>query len=289
MRIALGVFGILLVFSAGCGDGGGSSGGIPSFSPVPPVGNDPVDVFTEVPRAAAASGAVDEATQAATHVILDPFTEGKASDAPHVFLSPAEFEFTSHIEKEIDFDSEGPSGNDRFPNLSGILLITVDGTLQGTWLAGTATYSVLAEAGTDITRVDPDTEIEVLIPEGSSWSFSLEVAWEVTDGQNWSVTSVATKSITLEGLTVTDGDVVTTVSVTGERMVTTSIAKVEGEIEKERTIEGSFTIVIDDGTDTVTLEIGFNEDGLIVVTIGDEEFGPFTRQEFLEFFGTQFA
>jgi hypothetical protein len=291
MRIALSVVGVLLAFSTGCGDGGGSGGGFEAVTPIVTGGggNDDIDVFTEVPRAAAASGAVDLATEAATNVILDPLTGGEATGAPHVFLAPAEFEFTAHIEKEIDLDSEGRSGNDRFPNVSGTLLITVDGSLQGTWLSGEATYSVMVEAGTDIAAVDPGTEIEVLIPEGASWSFSLAVTWEVTDSQNWVVIAVATKTVDLDGLVVTDGEVETTVSITGGREITTGIARVEGQIVKEREIEGSFTIVIDDGEDSVTLEIGFDEDGLIVVTIGDEEFGPFTRQEFREFFGTQFA
>jgi hypothetical protein len=116
------------------------------------------------PTAAAAADAVDLATQATTNVILDPFTDGEASGAPHAFLAPPSFEFTSHVEFEIDLDSAGRNGNDRFPNVSGTLLVTVDGLLQGTWMSGEASYSVMTEAGTDIVAVSPDSGIETVIP-----------------------------------------------------------------------------------------------------------------------------
>jgi hypothetical protein len=88
---------------------------------------------------------------------------------------------------------------------------------------------------------------------------------------------------------VTDGDAVLEVSVTGGRQISKGIAKIEGEVVFERAIEGSFTITIDDGNAVTTVVIEFDNEGLIRVTIGDEEFGPFTPQEFREFFGCDFV
>ena len=282
MKTTRALWAVLLGFAVGCG-GEGSVGGLPI-----PVSTDPepVSQVFQVPRAAAAADAVDLATQAATDVILDGFTGGDATDAPTPFLSPANFEFTSHVEFEIDLDSQGRKGNDRFPHASGLLLVTVDGSLQGTWLSGEASYSVLVAAGSDITITDPSDGPVTTIPGGSSWAFVLVVTWEITDSQNWIVIATATKAIDVQGLVVTDGDTTVTVSVVGAREVVSAIAKIDGEIVRERSIAGSFTITIDDGANTVEVILEFDNEGLILVTIGDEQFGPFTRQEFRDFLAT---
>lgn len=273
----------LLALSAGCGSDGGSSGilgGDPIVpDPVPTVGSQAY----QVPRAAAAAGAIDLATQASTNLVLDEFTGGEASGAPKAFLSPADFSFSWSVQWEIDLDAQRPNGDDRFPNISGLLLVSVEGTLQGTWMAGDASFAVSVEAGSDIAAVDPDSGVETLIPQGSSWSYSLAVTWEFTDSQNWIVVATATTAVSIDGLVVTDGDQVTTISITGGREVITAIAKVDGEIVKERSVSGSFTITIDDGQNVVEVLIEFDADGLILVTIGDEQFGPFTPEEFRAF------
>ena len=282
MKTSPAILALVLALASGCGgDGGGGGDLLPAVIPPPPA--PVVSQAQNVPTAAAVADAVDTTTQAVTHVILDPFTQGEASGVTHPFLAPPSFEFTSHVEFEIDLDSTGKNGNDRFPNVSGTLLVTVDGLLQGTWLSGEASYSVMIEVGSDVTAVDPGTDIETLIPQGSSWSYALAVTWDITDSQNWIVIATATKAIAIEGLTVTDGDAVTTVGISGGRQVTTAIAKVDGVVARERTVEGSFTITIDDGQAVVEVLIEFDADGLILVTIGDEQFGPFTPAEFRAF------
>ena len=109
------------------------------------------------------------------------------------------------------------------------------------------------------------------------------MTWDITDSQNWLVVATSTKAIDIQGLTVTEGDVVTTVGISGGREVVTAIAKIDGEVAKERTITGSFTVTIDDGQNVVEVLIEFDADGLILVTIGDEQFGPFTPAEFRAF------
>ena len=275
---------------AGCGGESGSSGGGFAAAPIIPTGGgDSTSQAFQVPRATAASNAVDLATEAVANTILDPHTQGEATGGPHTYLTWGEFEFTSHVEREIDLDATRPNGDDRFPNVSGTVLITVDGLLSGTWLVGEASYAVMIEAGTDITSVDPESGVEALIPAGSTWTCALGVTWEITDQQNWIVVGTSTKAVSLDGLVVTDGDVETTVSVNGGREVTRAIARIDGEIVREDSVEGSFTITIDDGVDVATVVIEFDAEGLILVTIGDEQFGPFTREEFIEFFNAEFA
>jgi hypothetical protein len=279
---------VLWGLAVGCGGEGGGGGGI---LPGIPVSTDPVPASQafQVPRAAAAEGAVEVATEAATNSILDLHTQGAASGEPQPFLSPPSFEFTSHVEFDIDLDAQGRAGNDRFPNASGVIHVVTDGLLQGTWMSGEASYSLVISAAGDVTVTDPGAGTVTLIPDGSSWTCALEVTWDVTDSQNWLVVATATKAIELEGLTVTEGDVVTTVSVVGARQVTTGIAKVDGVVVKEKTVEGSFTITVDDGSVQVTVLIEFTSDGLILATVGGEQFGPFTPEEFREFFGNLFV
>lgn len=290
MRISLAGLCAALVLSAGCGgEGGGSGGLLPEIVPAPVPVPQALPAEVQVPRAAAASGAVELATQATTNVILDPFTHGESSGVATPFLSPPEFEFTSHVEFEIDLDSVGKNGNDRFPNVSGILLVTVDGLLQGTWMAGEASYSVMIETGSEVVAVDPDSGVEAAIPQGATWSHSLGVTWEITDSQDWVVVATSTKAVDVQGIVVTDGDDVVSVGVSGGREVISGFARIDGELFTERQISGSITVSIDDGQNAVEVLIEFQNDGLILVTIGDEQFGPFTPQEFREFFQLLFA
>src|SRR5688572_22592406 len=257
MRHTLAVTAAVLVALSGCGGESGSSGGGLVGGPILDTDGGSESQAFQVPRAAAASGAVDLASEAVTNTLMDTFTYGEATGGPHVYQSWAEFEFTSHVEREIDFDAVRPNGDDRFPNISGMVLITVDGLLAGTWLMGEASYSVMIETVSDVTAVDPQSGIESMIPEGSSWTCTVGLTWEITDAQNWLVVGTTTKAVSLDGLVVTDGDVVTTVSVNGGREVTSAIAKIDGEIVRERSIEGSFTITIDDGEDVATVVLEF--------------------------------
>jgi hypothetical protein len=289
MRHTFAITAAILLALSGCGGDSGSSGGGLGGTAALPTGGGPGSQAFQVPRATAASNAVDLATEAVANTILDTHTQGEATGGPRTYLTWGEFEFTYQVDREIDLDATRPNGDDRFPNVSGTVLITVEGLLSGTWLVGEASYAVMIEAGTDIISIDPESGVEALIPAGSSWTCSLGVTWEITDPQNWIVVGTSTKAISLDGLVVTDGDVETTVSVNGGREVTRAIARIEGEIVREDSIEGSFTITIDDGVDVATVIIEFDADGLIVVTIGDEVFGPFTREEFIEFFNAEFA
>jgi hypothetical protein len=275
---------LVLLTAAGCGDGGSSGGS--TIIPAPVSGASAFQI-EQVPVATAASTAVEQATSATTHVILDGFTDGDATEAPHVFLAPPTFEFTSSVEWEIDFDSLNRNGQDRFPNLTGTVLLTAQGVLSGTWLAGEASYTVQVEVLTDVEATHPGTDVVTVIPAGALWSYSLVVTWDITDAQNWVVTANSSRSIIIEDLTVTDGDLVKTIDITGTREVATTITKENGEVTRVRVVSGSATITVDDGTEVTTIVLEFLEDGTILVTVNDEEFGPFTPAEFRAFFGCE--
>jgi hypothetical protein len=179
------------------------------------------------------------------------------------------------------------NGQDRFPNLTGTVLLTAQGVLSGTWLAGEASYTVQVEVLTDVEATHPGTDVVTVIPAGALWSYSLAVTWDITDAENWVVTANSSRSIIIEDLTVTDGDLVKTIDITGTREVATTISKENGDVTRDRVVSGSVTITVDDGTEVTTIVLEFLEDGTILVTINDEEFGPFTPAEFRAFFGCE--
>src|SRR5262245_9247149 len=124
MRQLLAALAAVSAFVSGCGgEGGGSVAGAPGPDPGPVV----LPAALLVPRAASASGTVGLVLQAATDVILDPLTHGEVIGTTRSFLSPHKFTGSSHDEFEVDLDALNKGGHDRFPHVSGTLLVTLDG------------------------------------------------------------------------------------------------------------------------------------------------------------------
>lgn len=286
MRNLLAALGAASALFSGCGgEGGGSGGGAQGPDPVPAV----LPATVLVPRAASAGGAAGLVVLSATDVILDPLTHGEAISTTRSFLSPHKFEGPSHDEFEIDLDALNKGGQDRFPHVSGVILVTLDGLVQGTRSGGEASCSALLEAGTEIVAVDPQSGVEAVLSPGALWSCLLDVTWEFTDPENGIIIATQTSAISIASIVVTDGDDVVTVGVAGGREVVLAIAKVDGQVIQERQIQGALTITIDDGRAPVEVVIEFQNDGLILVTIGAGSFGPLTEPEFRKFFRVEFV
>jgi hypothetical protein len=200
----------------------------------------------------------------------------------------ASFSFSSSLSLTIDLDAQDAAGNDRFPNATGVIELTADGTIEGTIASGEATYAVLVTAGTDLVFTNPETGATATIPQDSFWSWMLTITWSRTDSMNWSVVSTAEVAVQISGMILDDGSTTFTVDVEGSRTVVCTLERVDGELSHSRTIEGTLTVVIDDGVtvNTIVIEIqGFNQ---FLVTINGEEFGPLTAAEVRALFDTQF-
>jgi hypothetical protein len=276
-----------LALLAGCGAESGGGGAGMSVG----AGSGPSQVLL-VQQASNAGHAVDQATQIANDVIIGGATGSSTSTGPggsSIFMAPAaSFSFSSSLSLTIDLDAQDAAGNDRFPNATGVIELTADGTIEGTIASGEATYAVLVTAGTDLVFTNPETGATATIPQDSFWSWMLTITWSRTDSMNWSVVSTAEVAVQISGMILDDGSTTFTVDVEGSRTVVCTLERVDGELSHSRTIEGTLTVVIDDGVtvNTIVIEIqGFNQ---FLVTINGEEFGPLTAAEVRALFDTQF-
>ncbi|HTF56992.1 MAG TPA: hypothetical protein VK661_07140 [Planctomycetota bacterium] len=293
MRTSLRSFVILaagLALLAGCSGATGGGGGL-GVIPVAPVSSGPSQVLL-VQQASNAGHAVDQATQIANDVIIGNSTGSSTSTAPggaSVFQYPAySFSFSSSFSLTIDLDGQNAAGNDRFPNATGVIDLTAEGSISGTLASGEATYSVVVTASTDLVFTNPETGATATIPQGSFWSWMLTIDWTRTDSNNWSVVSTAVVAVSVDNMILDDGSTTFTVDVDGSRTVVCTLERVDGVLSNSRTIEGTLTVVIDDGVtvNTIVIEIqGFNQ---FMVTINGEEFGPLTAAEVRALFDAQF-
>jgi hypothetical protein len=280
----------ILSLLAGCGGDGGGGGGIGGIGVAPPPSGTSQVVLVQ--QASNAGRAIDQATQIANDCILGAATGASTSSGPggsSVFMTPAvSFSFSSSWSLTIDLDGVDGAGNDRFPDATGVIDVTAEGTVEGTIEAGEANYAVLVTATTDLVFTNPETGATATIPEGSFWSWTLNITWSRTDSMNWSVVATAVVEVGINDMILDDGVTTFTVDVAGSRTVVCTLERVDGELSHTRTIEGTLTITIDDGAsvNTVVIEIlGFNQ---YMVTINGEEFGPLTAAEVRALFDAQF-
>lgn len=248
----------LLALPAGCRDDDDDSG--------------PTDqqVFL-VQNSSAASGAVGQVVEAANAEII-----GAAAPS---------FNLSASVDVVLDLDSADANGHDRFPNASGLVHVTASGTVNGTSQSGDASYSVAVAADADVLATHPDTGAQVVIPSGSSWSYQLDVAWTVTDSDNWALTAEAGAQIAVSDMTVIDGATVREIDIQGQRNDAATLSRTAGQLAFQRTVEGSLSISVDDGTNVETVVIVIDGAGLVTISVQGEVFGPMPESEARALFG----
>ncbi|MBI4563437.1 MAG: hypothetical protein HY716_01920 [Planctomycetes bacterium] len=270
----------------GCGGDSGGGGGLGTAT-----ATDGNQVFL-VQQASNAGRAVDTATQVVNDSILGGVAGAlTSSGTPSASMSmsfTASFSFSSQLDLTLDLDAENGAGEDRFPNASGVIEVTAVRTVDGTMASGEAVHAVSATAGSDLVFTNPGTGETATIPEGSSWSWMLTITWSRTDSMNCSMLATAEVTVQIENMILDNGTDTLTADVEGSRTINHTLDRTDGEWSHTRSIEGLFTITLDDGVavNTVVIEIlGFNE---YLVTINGEEFGPLTAVEVWALFETVF-
>jgi len=251
-------FAAMLALPSGCGDDDGDSG--PSDR----------QVFL-VQRSADASGAVGRVVEASNAEIL---ASGSASPG-----DPPAFNFSASVDLLIDLDSTDSNGNDRFPNGSGRIHVTASGTVTGTSQSGDASYSVAVAAESDLVLANPDTGAHAMIPAGSSWSYELDVAWSVTDSNNWTVTATAAAQVGASDMTVVDGAKVLAIDIQGQRDVSATLSRSAGQLTFQVAVEGSLAVTVDDGLTEETVVIVFDGAGQVTISVDGQVFGPMSAAE----------
>ena len=261
---------LVLALPAGCGDDGGSAG-----APAPT----DREVFL-VQRAAAAAGAVNWTTEAASDSIVlrvpGSSVPGPMGVPTHPGATPA-FDYGADVDFVIDFDALDPDGNDLFPDATGQVHVTAAGTDSDTPNAGVATFSAAVTADTDVVFTDPQSGAQTTIPAGASWAYLLEVTWSRSDDNNWTVTATALTTVNFTDLVVDDGATTLTVDVQGEREVTSTRTRVGGKLTHERSFEGSLVITTDDGTTVETVTLEYLNPGRVRIAVLGNVFGPMTE------------
>lgn len=260
---------VILGLSPGCGDHSTSDSG-PSDE----------QIFL-VQRSTDASGGVGQIVEAANAAILIGGNASSPNPGPHAVpvypgATPA-FDYAASVDVVLDFDALDPDGNDRFPNASGQIHVTATGTMTGTAEAGDASYSVSVSTDTDVALTNPDTGAQVTVPAGASWSYLLTVVWTVTDSDNWTVTATATTSVDVQDVVVDGGTTLLTVSVVGQRVVTSSFTRTNGKLTKERSFEGTLTTTVDDGTTVESVAFVFQKPGKVSISVLGQVFGPLSE------------
>lgn len=247
-----------LVLASGCRDDDDDSG--------------PTDhqVFL-VQSSSAASGASGQVVEAATLEII-----GAAAPT---------FNLSATVDVVLDLDSTDANGADRFPNASGLVHVMASGAVNGTSQAGDASYSVSVAADSDVLATNPDTGAQVVIPQGSSWSYQLDVAWNVTDSNNWTVTAAATAQVAVSGMTVINGATIHEIDIQGQRDATATLSRTAGQLAFQRSVEGSLSITVDDGANVETVVIVIDNAGLVTVSVQGDVFGPMPESEARALFG----
>ncbi|HZN61000.1 MAG TPA: hypothetical protein VFC90_01215 [Planctomycetota bacterium] len=256
------VFAAILALHSGCGDDDSDSG--PSDRQV-----------SLVQSSASASGAVGQVVEAANSEIVF----GGSGSPPPGSGDPPEFNFSASVDVVVDLDSLDAFGNDRFPNATGQVHVVASGTVTGTSLSGEASYSVAVAAETDVIVTNPETQEQVLIPAESSWSYQLDITWNVTDANNWTVTATAASQVGVTDMTVIDGGTVKSIDLEGQRQVDATLARTAGTLTFQRSVEGSLAITVDDGISVANVDIVFDGAGQVTVSVEGQVFGPMSEAE----------
>lgn len=161
---------------------------------------------------------------------------------------PDGFTFAVSGTVNVDLDATGPGG-DRHPHASGTFSVVYDSSGSGGPVvgspvggAGIVAYTVTVTATSDCTFTDPRCDATATITNGSSYTYEVEIVWNWTDANHWSVQSdVDLSSSNLSGSGSRPG-VTWTTSLSGSRHAVTGLAYNAGTLTVTRTVTGDWTV-----------------------------------------------
>jgi len=264
----LGAAAIALALVLGCGDtGSGGSSGAP-----------PAEAAAAAQKANTAGSTATLTAQASSDAVLNSGTNGatstKSSSGGSQAPSPT-FNFQATVSVVVDFDALNASGQDAFPNVTGLLQVDATGSVTGDATSGDAAYSVQTNWLTDGVFTDPVCGAQATIAAGSGLSYSLSVGWLYVDSLNWSVQASSDFSAA-RTVTVTDDGETWTANGTVQRHASWSIVRAAGAYTVSWSFSGQRTIVVTDGVETHTVVIDVQALDRIFITVDGVTYGPYT-------------
>lgn len=206
-----------------------------------------------------------------------------ASDQPQA--AAAGFAFSTSGTVTVDLDALS-SGSDRYPNASGTFSVAYDSSGNGgpvvgspVGSAGIVAYAVTVTALTNCTFTDPRCSAATTLASGSSYSYDVEVVWNWTDANHWTLHSdVDLASTGLSGAGTRPG-VTWTASLSGSRHARTGLTSTAGTLAITRTVTADWTVnTVRNG---VPHAVVWHRPELdrIFVTVDGATYGPYTVGE----------
>ncbi len=260
---------LALAFFAGCGDEGGSSSGGPS-----------TQQKTQGQISDASASTMEQTTKFATNAVVEsgaPGTTSTKAGAPEGSSSGPTpvFNYKANVTVQVDLDMLNASGQDAFPNASGIFSVSATGTISGDPSAGQAGYNATVTWVTDGLFTDPVCGAQARVAAGSSWTFALAVQWAYTDGLNWSIQATSDLAgggswiVTHQGRTWNvDGTI--------QLHSSASFSRSAGVWSLSFGMNGQRTLVATDGSETHTVVITMEALDRIFIEVDGVRFGPYT-------------
>lgn len=198
---------------------------------------------------------------------------------------PDGFTFAVSGTVNVDLDATGPGG-DRYPNASGTFAVVYDSSGSGGPVvgspvggAGIVAYTVTVTATSDCTFTDPRCNATATIANGSSYTYEVEIVWNWTDANHWSVQSdVDLSSSNLSGSGSRPG-VTWISSLSGSRHAVTGLTYNAGTLTVTRTIVGDWTVnTVRNG---IPHTVVWHRPALdrIFITVDGTTYGPYTLSQ----------
>ncbi|HEX3132484.1 MAG TPA: hypothetical protein VHX44_02750 [Planctomycetota bacterium] len=193
------------------------------------------------------------------------------------------FSFATSGTVTVDLDTLATGGGDRYPNATGTFSVAYDSSGSGGPVvgspvggAGIVAYSVTVTALSDCTFTDPRCSAATTIAAGSSYHYEVEITWNWTDANHWTLQSDV--DLTSSGLSGNGTRAATTwsASLSGARHALNVLSYNTGALSLTRTVTGDWTInTVKNGIPHVVV---WHRPALdrIFITVDGTTYGPYT-------------
>lgn len=258
----------VLALGLGCGDGGSGSGAAAEPSP---------EEVAAVQKANAAGDATDDMTEAASHAIIDSGSGGGSSAKAAPARTAGGIFYAGALSLVVDLDATDASGNDLYPNATGVILVEAAGTVAGDSSAGEVNYAVRVAVLAEAVFTD-ESGTQVRVGVGIECGFGLKIAWSYTDDLNWTITGTVAGAchVGVVALNLTDGSTASAV-VDAELYATCTVSRTLGVYTASCAVAGKKTVVVTDAAGTHVVVIAFAGYDSITVSVDGTVYGPYTR------------
>ncbi len=225
----------------------------------------------------------DSESAATTKSVSQGEITSVTTSAVEAKAASAGFTFATSGTVTVNLDELTSGGADRYPNASGTFSVVYDSSGNGgpvvgspVGSAGIVAYTVTVTALTDCIFTDPRCSAATTIISGASYSYDVEVVWNWTDANHWTLHSdVDLVSSGLSG-TGTRPGVTWTASLSGSRHAVTGLTYTAGTLAITRTVVADWTVnTVRNGTPH-TVVWHRPELDRIFVTVDGTTYGPYT-------------